>query len=83
MVLQGGNLTPMQWSYRLHQMVTSQGNCELVFPLPTAFQVASPELADGSYRWVSDPGVTFSGRGCSPMRVDFYLNLQGFVIFLS
>lgn len=64
-------------------MVTGHRNCELVFPLPTVFWVASPELADDSYRWVSDPGVTFSGKGCSPMRVDFYLNLQGFVIFLS
>lgn len=64
-------------------MVAGHWYCELVFPLPTVFWVASSELADDSYRWVSDPGVTFSGRRCNPMRVDFYLNLQGFVIFLS
>lgn len=41
-------LIPVQWCCRLHRMATGQENRELVFPLPTAFRVASPELADDS-----------------------------------
>lgn len=59
-------------------MATGQGNHELVFLLPAAFQVASPELTDDGCRRVSDPGVTFSGQGLQSNEGGFLFKHSGF-----